>query len=97
MEFKTRSSNDHNLYEQEEAKFKERIMGEKCKKVDNYIGGKRSSDAWKLIRTLKQNNTNKINIQLIQIDQWKQHYSRELKECNISHAHPHHTLCKNIM
>lgn len=53
-------------------------MGEKNTKVDCYIGGTRSSEVWKLIKTLKRDSINKVNIQPILIRQWKQHYSKEL-------------------
>lgn len=48
--------------------------------VDCYIGGTRPLEAWKLIKSLRTENTNKVNLQWIQIDQWQRHYTQELKE-----------------
>ena len=83
----TKNIDDQMTYKREQARFKNIInrnrnetWDNKCKELNCYIGGSRSTEAWKLIRSLRRETTNKINIQPIQMDQWQQHYVKELNE-----------------
>lgn len=82
----SKNLNNKTIYKEEHIKYRNAInknkndtWERKCKE-DCYIGGTKASAAWKLIRTLKTDNINKINIQPIRINAWKQHYSEQLKE-----------------
>ncbi|KAH1024992.1 hypothetical protein HUJ05_009809 [Dendroctonus ponderosae] len=44
------------------------------------MGSTRSSEAWNLIRSLRKDTCNKTNLQPIQLDQWRKHYEKTLKE-----------------
>lgn len=75
------------LYRQERIKFRDRInrnrnetWGSKWTEVECHIGRTKSSETWKLIKSLGKKTTNKVNILPIQIDQWQRYYAKELTE-----------------
>ena len=51
-----------------------------CSEINSQIGGSRSSEAWRIIGTLRKNNTNRLNLPVININKWREHYGKELKE-----------------
>ncbi|CAG9759568.1 unnamed protein product [Ceutorhynchus assimilis] len=83
----TKDDNDYNTYKRHLREFKNLIQTNKnetwerkCKEVECYMGGTRSSEAWNLIRSLRKDISTKTNIQPIQMGQWKKHYETALKE-----------------
>ena len=52
----------------------------KCEYIERYIGGTRSSEARRNIRSLRNSNTNKTHIGSISSKQWKQHFEDLLVE-----------------
>jgi len=61
-------------------KAKNDAWNKRCSEVESYIGGTRSQEAWKTIKNMKQNCQNRTNIQLIRMEDWKNHYQKMLNE-----------------
>jgi truncated hemoglobin YjbI len=51
----------------------------KCQEIEYFIGGTKTKTAWKTIRDIRQNK-NKLNIQMIKMDDWVRYYSEMLME-----------------
>lgn len=59
---------------------KNRSWEKKCSEIEMYLGGTRSSEAWKFIKTLRNENTQRTTLPLISIKAWEDHYKKELTE-----------------
>uniref|UniRef100_A0A6P7G741 Uncharacterized protein LOC114336621 n=1 Tax=Diabrotica virgifera virgifera TaxID=50390 RepID=A0A6P7G741_DIAVI len=62
------TKNENNTWEQ------------RCREVECHLGGSRSSEAWRFIRNLRNENRNNTNLQMIDLKKWKTHYKEELQE-----------------
>jgi len=70
----TKDLDDSTTYKRQQTKFKNMTKKNKndtwerkCIEVNSYLGGTRSSEAWKIIRNLKSNTVNKVNFRPIQM------------------------------
>lgn len=48
-------------------------------RVEKYIGGRKTKEAWNVIKSLRQDQKDK-NVDMINIDQWQQYFSKILNE-----------------
>lgn len=83
----TGSPDDREAYRRELTTFKRlhnieknKSWDRKCSEINSHIGGSRSSEAWKVIDTLRSNRVTKVNLPIINITNWRTHYERELRE-----------------
>jgi len=83
----TQDQEDRNLYIRTRREVKKKTIRAKnetwektCQEVEQHIGGTRSQSAWNVLRSLKKEESNKINLQMIQMDQWVEYYSNMLIE-----------------
>ncbi|KAL3266419.1 hypothetical protein HHI36_010595 [Cryptolaemus montrouzieri] len=51
-----------------------------CQQIETLIGGKRSSEVWKFILSLKSSNKDDVHISIIKPEEWKDHYANLLHE-----------------
>lgn len=51
-----------------------------CNQVNTYIGGTKSNEAWRVIKSLRENTRNKCKLELIKPDTWKNYYQKLLTE-----------------
>ncbi|KAL3288410.1 hypothetical protein HHI36_002858 [Cryptolaemus montrouzieri] len=51
-----------------------------CPQLETLIEGKRCSEVWKSIRSLKSSSKDKDHISIIEPDEWKDHYANLLQE-----------------
>ncbi|XP_044745745.1 uncharacterized protein LOC123307480 [Coccinella septempunctata] len=79
--------NDNISYKRERAKFKRMVIQNKdetwerkCQEIESHIGGARSSESWKLIKELRRESANKINLNPIKLERWKEYFEQELNE-----------------
>ncbi|XP_044757762.1 uncharacterized protein LOC123315921 [Coccinella septempunctata] len=61
-------------------KAKNEIWDKKCREIDTYIGGRKSTEVWKFIKNVKSTGKEKSNISVIRQQQWIQHYTELLQE-----------------
>lgn len=52
----------------------------KCKEIDTYIGGRKCSEVWKFIKSIKTTGKEKETIQVIPENKWIKHYQELLTE-----------------
>jgi hypothetical protein len=52
----------------------------KCQEIEYFIGGTKTKLSWKTIRGIRQENKNKLNIQMIKLNEWVRCYSEMLTE-----------------
>ena len=52
----------------------------KCQEIEYFSEGTKTKMAWKTIRDIRQENQNKLNIQMIKMDEWVRYYSEMLME-----------------
>lgn len=83
----TKDPQDKNTYKNEQSTFKNMInknknetWDRKCSELNTHMGGTRSSEAWKIVKSLRSDTTNKINLQPIPIEKWRLHYHQQLTE-----------------
>ncbi|KAL3270035.1 hypothetical protein HHI36_009091 [Cryptolaemus montrouzieri] len=50
-----------------------------CQQIETLIGGKRCSEVWKFIRSLKSSNGDKVHLSIIEPEEWKDHYANLLQ------------------
>lgn len=59
----------------------ENIMWETaCKNIEQNIGGARSSESWRRIKSLRNNTTEKTQITYIKEERWQDYYRKLLTE-----------------
>lgn len=68
---------------------KRNMWDRKCKEIDSYIGG---TEAWRFIKNLKSQGTNKAGIQLIPTENWIEHYKKLLMEGREEYTDQDHTI-----
>lgn len=61
-------------------KEKNRQWDQKCIEIENTIGYKRSAEAWKFIRKMRQNQAPRSLTKFITMDSWKKYYEKLLQE-----------------
>ncbi|XP_060536578.1 uncharacterized protein LOC132708327 [Cylas formicarius] len=61
-------------------KAKNESWDRKCEEINNYIGGRKCSEVWKFISTVKNPGKDKLDIQLIKPEQWLKNYKDLLRE-----------------
>lgn len=83
----TKQTDDHIAYKRARAKFKKKIIEEKnkqwerkCQELENYIGGRRTTESWRFIKNLRKQTNNKINLEIITEEKWKKHFENMLTE-----------------
>lgn len=59
---------------------KNKIWDNKCQEIDTYIGGRKNTEVWNFIRSLKNTGKNNAYIQTIQPEEWREHYKNLLQE-----------------
>lgn len=64
---------------------KNKIWNRKCQEINAYIGGKRCSEVWSFIGSLKNAGKDKAFIQTIKPKQWKEHYKDLLTETRMEY------------
>lgn len=52
----------------------------KCREIEQFIGGTRTKMAWKTISSLRKDNKNRINLPVIQMNEWVDYYKDMLTE-----------------
>lgn len=83
----TKKDEDHNEYKKMTQLVKKTIIKEKnniwekkCQEINAYIGGRRCTEAWRFIKTIKSNEREQVNIDLIEHNKWVDHYKTLLTE-----------------
>lgn len=62
------------------SKKKNQLWEKKCEDVERFLGGSRVSQAWKFIKSVRQESKETGNINLIQSKKWKEYYMSLLTE-----------------
>jgi len=52
----------------------------KCQEINTYIGGRKCTEAWKLIKRFRTSGKESVNLQMIPTDRWVQYYQDLLTE-----------------
>jgi len=52
----------------------------KCMEIQAYLGGKKSSESWKFIKSIRSSNSGKNQLNLISADTWEKYYYKLLVE-----------------
>lgn len=83
----TKDAEDRKLYarmnrevKREVAKNKNCMWERRCEEVDRYMGGTKISEAWKMIKNLRQEEKQRCNLSLIPLQQWEKYYTELLTE-----------------
>ena len=83
----TKSLTDKMEYKKAQANVRKRVTEQKnqyweqtCKRIQSYIGGKRCSEAWRVLKNLRSKGCNKISIQGIPLNEWKAYFENLLTE-----------------
>lgn len=83
----TKNIEDYKLYKKKNVEVKKLITKEKnchwenaCAQIDQYLGGARNSESWKLIKNLQADRKEKVNITQIKPTDWENYYKNLLTE-----------------
>ncbi|KAF2885141.1 hypothetical protein ILUMI_21017 [Ignelater luminosus] len=55
-------------------------MGKRCKEIDKYIGGRRSTESWKFIKSVRKKGHQKTQIEIIPTKEYKNYFAKILNE-----------------
>lgn len=59
---------------------KRNMWDKKCKEIDTYVGGRKSTESWRFINKLKNPGQDAAQIGAVSIDEWIKHYEQLLTE-----------------
>jgi len=83
----TKKDDDLEKYKQKNREVKQRTTKEKneiwertCIRIEQYLGGTKSSESWKVLKSLRGNTKEKVHINHITEQQWEQYYKDLLTE-----------------
>lgn len=68
-------------------KLKQELWDRRCEQVDRCMGGTKVNEAWKFIKCLRKNKNERINVPIINISKWKEHYEKLLTENRVEYKH----------
>lgn len=67
-------------YKIETAQAKNQQWENRCKKLDTYIGGRKSREWWRFLNDIRTEKREKVAVDTISAKQWKKHYKSLLIE-----------------
>ncbi|XP_060530421.1 craniofacial development protein 2-like [Cylas formicarius] len=83
----TKTDEDREIYREKNREVKRIVQKEKnnkweevCKNVEQYIGGTRNSESWRLIKSLRTNRKGKVHLEYIPDTMWEIYYKKMLTE-----------------
>lgn len=56
------------------------VWDQKCAEIDTYIGGRRCSEVWKFLRSVKTEYKDRANVEIIPTGEWNSYYKKLLAE-----------------
>jgi hypothetical protein len=56
------------------------MWDQKCAEIDTYIGGRRCSEVWKFLRSVKTDYKDRASVEIISIGEWNTYYKKLLME-----------------
>ena len=56
------------------------VWDQKCAEIDTYIGGRRCSEVWKFLRSVKTEYKDRAPVEIISIGEWNTYYKKLLAE-----------------
>lgn len=78
---------DQITYKQDRARFKKKILEQKnmqwekrCHDLETYIGGRRTTESWKFINSLKKQTNTSLRLNMITKEDWRKYFTQMLNE-----------------
>ena len=56
------------------------VWDQKCAEIDTYIGGRRCTEVWKFLRSVKTEYKDRTPVEIISIGEWNTYYKKLLAE-----------------
>ena len=91
----TKRIEDKIKYKEAQAKMRKAIVKRKnetrehnCGRVESFIGGKQNTEAWHILKNLRRNTKEHININYITLDKWENYFKSLLSEQRQEYLNP---------
>lgn len=82
----SKSNHDKTAFKEAQAQVRRKITQKKneswersCNKINTYLGGTKSNESWKLLKSLRQNNKREL-ISPVTTDKWDEYFGKLLRE-----------------